>query len=195
MIISADRRLFEWINALAGTWHGLDNFISFLASDFFFPVLIATAAWALWFLGRTQSERLLNQVGFVYAAGGVGFSNWAIHIFNQFFYRPRPFLELDHVTVLFYRATDSSFPSNAAAFAFAMATGVWLVHKRLGLAIGVAACVFSGARVFAGMHYPFDVAGGALLGILATYFFSWLLGLCRSFANFWFSFFRVFYLT
>ena len=194
-MIAADRRLFEWINSLSGTWPRLDRLFSLLASDFFIPVLIATAAWSLWFLGKDQGERLRNQLGFIYAASGAGFANWTIHVLNQHFYRPRPFLELDHVTVLFYRATDSSFPSNAAAYSFAMAAGVWLVHKKLGIAIGAAALVFCAARVYAGMHYPLDVLGGALLGLLMSWAFSRVFGLLRPLANFAFSVARVFYLT
>lgn len=194
-MIAADQRLFEWINSLSGTWPWLDKLFTFLASDFFLPVLIAAGAWSLWFLGKKPAERLRNQLGFVYAASGAGCTNWAIHVLNHSFYRPRPFLELDHVTVLFYRATDSSFPSNAAAFAFAMAAGVWLVNKRMGLAVGAAAFVFCAARVYAGMHYPLDSIGGALLGILMSWAFSRVVGLLRPVANAAFTVARALYLA
>ena len=87
---------------------------------------------------------------FLYAAVGVGFSNLVVTIFNSAIDRQRPFWTLEDVNVLFYRPTDPSFPSNAAAFAFALAAGVLLVRPRWGLLIGLGATLFSFARVYAG---------------------------------------------
>ncbi len=175
----ADRQLFEWINGLAGRWDALDNVMKLLVSDFFLPVVITLATFALWFAGRTLEERTRNQWAFLYAVVGAGFSNLFVRIVNQHHFRPRPFMALDDVTVLFYRPTDPSFPSNAAAFTFAMAAGVWLVNRRWGLVVGVGALLFSFARVFAGMHYPLDVVGGALLGILTAWVFAQVLNLIK----------------
>ena len=183
-MIGADEQLFEWINGFVGTWTWLDNTMKVLVSDFFLPVLIAGAALALWFTGRSLAERLQNQMGFVYAAVGAGFANLFIRLFNQGLDRDRPFLTLEDVNVLFYEPTDPSFPSNAAAYAFAMAAGVWLANRPMGILIGVAALLFSFARVYAGMHFPLDVVGGALFGILTAYIFYRVLGLLQPVMNF-----------
>lgn len=185
-MIEADQQLFEWFNGFVGTWTWFDNIMKVLVSDFFLPVLIAAAAWSLWFVGRTGSERRRNQLGFIYGAIGAGFSNLAITLVNGHLDRARPFITLEDVTVLFYRPTDPSFPSNAAAFAFAMAAGVWVTNRRMGMAIGVGAVLFSVARVYAGMHFPLDVAGGALVGILVTYVFYRVLGMLQPVLNFGF---------
>lgn len=174
-----DRQLFEWINGLAGEWRALDNVMKLLVSDFFLPVVIALAAFALWFWGRALEERTRNQWGFLYAVIGAGFANLMVRLINEHFYRARPFMVLDDVNVLFYQPTDPSFPSNASAYAFAMAAGVWLTNRRWGALIGVGAVLFSFARIYAGMHFPFDVMGGALLGILTTWFFARVLNLFR----------------
>ncbi|MEE9284484.1 MAG: phosphatase PAP2 family protein [Dehalococcoidia bacterium] len=194
-MIDADHRVFEWINGLAGESRALDNVMKLLVSDFFLPVLIALAAFSLWFTGRTFHQRLANQWGFLYAAVGAGLSNLVVQIFNQSFYRPRPFVTLDDVTVLFYRPTDPSFPSNAAAFAFAMAAGVWLTNRRWGTIIGVGALLFVFARVYAGMHFPLDVVAGALLGILTTWFFARALDLIKPVVDWAFRLLRWFHLA
>ena len=194
-MITLDRWLFDAINSFVGTWTWLDNLVILLVSDFFLPVVISAAVWSLWFTGGTWEERLGKQMGFIYAAGGAALSNWLIQIINLFVDRSRPFLALPEANVLFYRPTDPSFPSNAAAFAFAMAAGVWLVDRRLSLIIGAAAFVFSFGRVYAGMHYPLDVVGGALIGILVTYAFFWMLGLLQHLVNFAFRVARFFYLA
>ncbi|HOX41440.1 MAG TPA: phosphatase PAP2 family protein [bacterium] len=87
-----------------------------------------------------------------------------------FWRRPRPFIshsdEILRPITEDLRVTSISFPSAHTYIAFAIATSVFLYgHKRLGtllflLAIGVAI-----GRVGAGLHYPSDIIGGALLGI------------------------------
>ena len=194
-MIGADEQVFEWINGFVGTWAWFDNTMKLLVSDFFLPVLIAAAAWSLWFTGKTSAERLPNQMGFLYGAIGAGFANLFIRLLNQQFARARPFVTLEDVQVLFYRPTDPSFPSNAAAYAFAMAAGVWLVNRRMGTVIGVGALLFSGARVYAGMHFPLDVIGGALIGILTAYLFYRILGLLQPIVDFAFSVLRRLFLA
>jgi undecaprenyl-diphosphatase len=194
-MIALDERLFRLVNGLAGRWDWLDTAIVLLASDFFLPVLMAAGTWSLWFLGRSPTQRLANQLAFAYGAFGAGLANLLIRNFNQEFYRPRPFLTIEDATVLFYRPTDSSFPSNAAAFAFALAAGAWLGDRRVGVAVGVAAVLFSSARVVAGMHYPLDVLGGALVGILCAYVFMRLVALLRPLFGLMFRIARELYLT
>ncbi len=194
-MVGFDQRLFQDINGAVGRWDILDNVIKLLASDFFLPVVIALAAFALWFFGRSMEDRLISQKGFLYAAIGAGFANLFVRLFNQGFERPRPFITLEDVNVLFYRPTDPAFPSNAAAYAFAMAAGVWLVNRRWGLVLGIAATLFASARVVAGMHYPLDVVSGALLGILVTWLFAKLLNLVQPVLDWALRLLRVFWVA
>ncbi|WP_157775654.1 phosphatase PAP2 family protein [Hartmannibacter diazotrophicus] len=63
----------------------------------------------------------------------------------------------------------SSFPSDTAALAFALATAIWFVSRRMGLFFFFwSIVVVSFPRVYAGYHYPSDVFCGALLGIAST---------------------------
>ncbi|WP_441249769.1 phosphatase PAP2 family protein [Kitasatospora sp. McL0602] len=63
-------------------------------------------------------------------------------------------------------AGDWSFPSNHSVIAFAAATALWFAFRRLGWIAGVAALAMAASRVWIGVHYPHDVAVGALIGIL-----------------------------
>ena len=63
-----------------------------------------------------------------------------------------------------------SFPSSHAANHFAISTVlIWIFYRRwkhiLWLALLWAASV-SFAQIYVGVHYPFDILGGALLGII-----------------------------
>ena len=95
-------------------------------------------------------------------------SNWAVFVINQLYFRPRPFVDLD-VSPLFYQPTDSSFPANIAAAAFAIAVAVLVVNRRLGaLLVGLAA-LYGFARVYAGVHYPLDILAGAMIAIAGVF--------------------------
>ena len=60
----------------------------------------------------------------------------------------------------------SSFPSDHAVLAFALATAVFLAHRSVGMfAYAWAALVICLPRMYLGIHYPSDIVGGALIGI------------------------------
>lgn len=182
-MVSADKAVFRWLNNLAGHYPFLDSMMRLLASDFFLPVVMALAVFVFWFAGRTQEERRRGQLAFIIANGGAGFSNLVVTTFNTHFFRARPFIALEDVNILFTRPHDPSFPSNASAFGFALATGVFMFNKRWGIAIGILAFAFSFARVYVGAHYPLDVIGGALVGILTTWLFAKILLFFSPFVN------------
>jgi undecaprenyl-diphosphatase len=71
---------------------------------------------------------------------------------------------------LFYPPTDSSFPANSAGVAFSIATVVFFHHRKLGLLMYALAFMWGLARVFAGVHYPTDILGGAVIGVAFAFF-------------------------
>ena len=72
------------------------------------------------------------------------------------------------VNLLFYQPTDSSFPSNSAAAAFAIAAAVWCVNRRIGTVLFIAAAIYGFSRVYVGVHYPADILGGAAIALIVT---------------------------
>ncbi|MFI2609908.1 phosphatase PAP2 family protein [Kitasatospora sp. NPDC018619] len=73
---------------------------------------------------------------------------------------------------------DWSFPSNHSVIAFAAAASLWFVNRRLGWVAGLFAVLMAASRVWVGVHYPHDVAVGALVGLLVAVVLAPLAGRC-----------------
>jgi undecaprenyl-diphosphatase len=82
--------------------------------------------------------------------------------------RKRPCAALEHVHITDgVGCTDSfSFPSNHAVNTFAVAAAAGAVFPPSLLVLAPVAVMVGLSRVAVGVHYPSDVAAGALLGIL-----------------------------
>ena len=168
-----DAHVVEWLNAGVGKFGLWDAFMKAVMSDYFAPVTGSLVLLALWFYGKDEQERYRNQLATVIGAMSVGFANLGVVLVNNHYFRPRPFAVLD-VQALFYMPTDSSFPSNVAGVGFAIATAVFLRHRKLGAALYALALLWSSGRVYSAVHYPTDILAGAAMGVAAV-LLSWML--------------------
>ena len=162
-----DQKLFIWINSFAGKSSIVDNLASILCSDHFFPVLLSLLLLGLWFGSNNLKNRVIYQKCVFISFIGLAIANLNVALVNFIFFRDRPFNNHE-VTLLFYEPTDSSFPSNAIAATTALACGIWIANKRLGSISFGAFLIFGFIRIFSGIHYPIDILGGLLIGILST---------------------------
>ena len=165
--MSLEAEIVTWVNQGVGRSYLLDRAAYLLVSDYFLPLLMALWGVGLWFHGRDAAARGANQRGVLAAAISLGFANLAVLLLNQHFFRDRPFVDLDLANLL-YAPTDSGFPANPSAVAFAFAVGVCLKNRRAAAPLLFVAALWSLSRIYNGLHYPSDVLGGALIGVLVA---------------------------
>ena len=160
-----DKAIVEWLNSGVGRWAWWDAVMEAVVSDYLVPVLGSLVLLGSWFWGRGQG-RFHHQLTAGAGIMAIALANLATLQLNNAYFRVRPFVDLD-LELLFYQPTDSSFPSNTAALAFAIATAIFLSHRKLGVAMYGVALLYGFSRVYAGVHYSTDALAGAAIGVLA----------------------------
>ena len=165
--MGAEGEIVTWLNQGVGRFYLLDRFAYLVVSDYFIPLIMCLWGLGLWFRGEDVQARSHNQKGVLAAAISLGFANLAVLLLNQAIFRERPFVHYE-LTNLLYAPTDSSFPANPAALAFAFATAIWLRNRRAAVVPLILAGLWGFSRVYSGLFYPSDVVAGALIGMVVA---------------------------
>lgn len=131
--------------------------------------LFAAATVSLWFFDRPRS-RFKWKVACLSGLASAGLGLLLSQVITHFWTRERPFVAHPAETLLLAAPShEPSFPSDHAVAAFAIAFSVAFVGgRRAGALFLAGASVVGITRVFVGLHYPGDVAGGALVGLVAA---------------------------
>ena len=164
-----DIKIFELINSLAGNIRIADEIILIFANDYFVPVSIGLIFLFHWVGFSNTHSKIQSQRSVLKSIIIMVISNMIILALNQIIFRERPF-EATDVNLLFYMPTDSSFPSNACAGSISLALG-FLSKKwiRTFLIISLLAILMSLSRIYVGIHYPSDIAGGVLVAFISYF--------------------------
>ncbi|MEF3402333.1 phosphatase PAP2 family protein [Agromyces sp. CCNWLW203] len=154
--------LFEAIAPTTSRWPGID--VPALAGLFPLAALLAIALLRAW---RTDVAR--------FAAGGAAALGTALAYLASeglklVVAQDRPCRDVVAVAEC-PPADDWSFPSNHSTVAFALFAAIVVVTHRSWVpwAAALLAGVVASARVAEGVHYPHDVAAGALLGMAVAF--------------------------
>jgi undecaprenyl-diphosphatase len=154
------------INGMAGHVGLLDDIMKLAAKDLVFVVV--PLILLLWFLPGARAGRALRQrVAFVAVVAAV-LALAAGMVAGQLYSDSRPFVSEPGVTrLLISHSADNGFPSDHALVSFAVAGGLFAWRWMAGLAAAIVATFIGIARIFVGVHWPLDIVGGAMIGLLA----------------------------
>ena len=163
----SDLSLFYLLNGTAFQSETVDALILFSAIFLGYWVVTGVLFFCgISFFPRFSAFRQRNiRVCFESLAAGLAARFIVTELIRFFYSRPRPFEVLADVNILLYREGGGSFPSGHATFFFALAAGIAFHYPRVGVLFFAVALVISFARVAAGVHWPSDILGGAMIGI------------------------------
>ncbi len=168
-LIRWDKELFQFLNGLHGLfwdtvmWHVSDK-------EFWYPFYLLLILYMIWKF-RWKTTVLLVTIALLITLG----DQISVHLFKEVFQRLRPCHEpglqgLVH-TVHGRCGGQYGFISSHASNTFALAMFLHGLFRNRFFSwfIFVWASVVSYSRIYLGVHYPGDVLGGALLGMLLGY--------------------------
>jgi undecaprenyl-diphosphatase len=160
MLSNLDYQIFHLINEQANSLSALNGLMRFFAEDA--QYVFALALLLYWFSRNTLNRKMVLSAA-VSASLGMGIS----FIIGHLMYRDRPFVTHTVIQLIKHPA-NASFPSDHAIGAFALAVTFWLYGKRFRMFWLATALLIGFSRIWAGVHYPSDVAAGALIGALCA---------------------------
>ncbi|SEB46113.1 undecaprenyl-diphosphatase [Paenibacillus sp. GP183] len=159
-ISQLDYQWFQKINHLADVYPSFNPLMAFSAVNLDYLFYVGVVIY--WFT-RTESNRRMVFHALLSASLALGVNG----VIGAIYHRDRPFIH-HHVIQLIQHEASASFPSNHAAASFAVAASIWLWRRKDGWIWFVIAAAISFSRIWSGVHYPSDIIGGEILGILCS---------------------------
>lgn len=162
--------IFRYINSFAWHYNWLDFLIVFFANYLIFILAVLALFLALY---HKSEKQVIRNLVFIFVSGILAWG--LVQVIKYSYFSPRPFLALDDVRQLIEHGANDSFPSGHTAFSFAIATAVYFWKRKYAWIFFVGAMIVGLARIAAGVHFPHDILGGAILGIIVTSLIHFLL--------------------
>jgi len=157
-----DYNLFKYINNFVGQWICLDSLAIFCA-EYLVYFLVAGVILFFFFIKKQERVRYL-----ILIVSSAILSRLIITEFIRlFWHRSRPFMDYP-VNQLIEHSASGSFPSGHIAFLFPLAAVIYFFNKKFGIAFFILSLFVGLGRVFVGIHYPFDILGGAVIGVFSA---------------------------
>ncbi|MGB7968468.1 MAG: undecaprenyl-diphosphatase [Methanobacterium sp.] len=162
MIEQINIALFHLINQYAGINPIFDSIVIFAAE--YMPIIVILFMLYLWIRKGDRTHDILLYS--IYA----GITGLIInYLIGLVYFHPRP-LMLHLGTQLFAYPTDSSFPSDHTTLMVSIA--LMLIYFRetriYGVIILILGLIGGFARVFSGIHFPFDIFGSVIVAIISS---------------------------
>ena len=162
MIEQLNYTLFHLINQYAGVNPVVDT-LAILAAKYM-PLIVVVGMIFLW-IKNGKRTRDIVLYGFYAAILGLILN----YLIGFVYFHPRPFM-IPTGTLLFPYSADSSFPSDHSTLIFSMALLLTFFKETriAGLIFLVLGLIGGFARVFSGLHFPFDILGSIPVALISA---------------------------
>lgn len=151
--------LFFLVFGLNGQFWGIDNLMIFGAK-----YLIYLTILLVFVLGLKAGLREKKALLLIFLA--IPIAILLIKAIHIFFYEPRPYVFF-HFSPLIDNNADASFPSRHASIASVVAFS-YLYFKSKWAPVFLFLLTWVGvSRVYVGVHYPLDIVGGIIVGVVS----------------------------
>ena len=161
-----DLAILKFINYIIAN-PALDFFFRYIGNFRFLAVPLTIAAILLLWKGGIKA-RWLVLLSVVIA---IIVDSSVYYLLKPLFHRPRPCHAEPAITWLRTIAGCGGklgFPSSHAANSFSQAVVVGAFYKRARIYLYIYVTLVSISRVYLGVHYPLDILGGAIYGIIIS---------------------------
>lgn len=167
---SIDVALFRWVNqSMVNPL--FDVLMPFLSGNrFFLPAVVVLAVYLIY---RHRSYGVLFIVTIALAISIT--DAYVVHSLKDLVARPRPFVDLPDTRLLVGKGLHFGFPSSHSANWFCAAAVTFFFYRNAVWPVLVLAVTVSFSRLYCGVHYPSDVAFGALVGAGCGFAMVWTL--------------------
>ncbi|MDZ5471114.1 undecaprenyl-diphosphatase (plasmid) [Bacillus sp. 31A1R] len=153
--------LFRKINDLGKEYTYLNP--SFVIITEYMVIFLALSVVYFWFTRTENNRMMIISASFAFIlAEIIGKTAGKFHSNLQ------PFAELSSVNQLIDKAINNSFPSDHTILFFSFCVSFMLFKKKASFLWILLAMLVGLSRIWVGVHYPFDVLVGALVGSISA---------------------------
>ena len=178
---SFDESIIHFLNSFSRKSMFFDRLMNFIIDDYFIKGgIIVSLFWFFWF--HKSNKINYNRKGIIISVLSTFIAIIVAKLLELILpFRIRPAYNPEVIFLRPYRFSDygldkwSSFPSDHAVMFFALATGIFLISKKIGTLVYLYVFfIICFPRMYLGLHYPTDILVGALIGIFVTFLVSML---------------------
>lgn len=163
-MFSLNQVLFQSIHRFVGRSFLLDDSSIFLAK--YLPYLMVAAFLVLvWYEDGWRRKLYAFAEGAIAVMLARGLLTEAIRFF---YHEARPFSFYNFTPLI--SESGWSFPSGHMAWFFALSLTVWCLNRKWGWWFFGLSAAMGIARIYVGVHWPLDILGGVIVGLLSAWF-------------------------